>query len=312
MRLASSIIAVVCWAATGCAGPGRPVWDDTAAAPSGPRTLLRWSSSVPARDHEKDGGGKEKGNGEGEARPPEPPAADESITTDRPTFTPSSRAVGKGHVQLETGYTFTTGPMGGIPTTSHSFPEAELRIGLFADWFELRLTQSFLSTLSDGHAMTGATDLLLGARFWLTEKAKCLPESSLIIQTTVPSGADAFTNRKMLPGVILVYSWDLIPDRVSLSGSSQASAALDTDSHSYLQLAQSLVLGYTFTPKISVFTEWYAQVPYGAITGVGPQNSFDSGLLYKITSNFQFDIRAGLGLAHTTDFFTGAGLSYRF
>src|SRR5579859_7693469 len=109
MRLASSIIAAVCWAAAGCVGLTQPSADGTTTAPSAPKTLLRWSSSEQATYNEKDAGGKE---------PTESPAADDSITTDRPTFTPSSRAVGKGHVQLETGYTFTAG-QNGIPTTSH-------------------------------------------------------------------------------------------------------------------------------------------------------------------------------------------------
>jgi hypothetical protein len=311
MRLANSIIAVVGWAVVGCAGVPQPCWDDTATAPTRPKTLLRWSSAH-AKDNEKDAGGKENENGEANAKPPEQPATEDAITTDRPTFTPSSRAVGNGRVQLETGYTFTTGQNAGSTTPTHSYPEAELRIGMFADWFELRLTQNVLSTVSGGHSTTGAADLLLGTRFWLTEKDRFLPESSLILQTTVPSGGDAFTNRKMLPGLILVYSWDLIPERVSLSGSSQANAAVDSVSHSYLHLAQSLVLGYTFNPKLGAFAEWYAQFPSGARTGVGPQYSFDSGFTYKVTNNVQLDIRAGLGLPHPTDFFTGAGLSYRY
>jgi hypothetical protein len=215
-------------------------------------------------------------------------------------------------VQLETGYTFTTIRDSGITTNTHSYPEAELRIGMFADWFELRLTQNFLSTVSGGSSSTGAADLLLGTKLWLTEKDRFLPESALIIRTFVPSGGEAFTNRKMLPGVALLYSWDLIPDRVSLGGSSQANAAVDPTSHSYVVLAQSLILGYTFNPKLAAFAEWYSLFPYGAVSGVSPQYNFDSGFTYKLTNNLQFDIRAGLGLTHTVDFFTGAGVSYRY
>jgi hypothetical protein len=312
MRLVDSIIAVVGCATVGCAGLTQSCWDRTETAPTRPETLLRWSSSEQAKDNENNASGEEKENDDTTAKSPQQPATEDAITTDRPTFTPSSRAVGNGRVQLETGYTLYTGPNSGFTTPTHSYPEAELRIGMFADWFELRLTQNLLSTVAGDNSTTGPTDLLLGTRFWLTEKDKFLPESSLIIQTTVPSGSEAFINRKMLPGLILVYSWDLVPERVSLSGSSQANAAVDTTPHSYLQLAESLVLGYTFNPKLGAFAEWYAQLPYGAIAGIAPQYSFDSGFTYKFTNNFQLDIRAGLGLTHSADIFTGAGLSYRY
>jgi hypothetical protein len=313
MRLANAIIAAVAWAVVGCASVSQPPSDDTAAAPTRPKTLLRWSHSEQSNDKDKDANGKDKNaNGEANAKPPEQAATEDSITTDRPSFTPSTRTVGNGHVQLETGYTFTTLRDAGITINTHSYPEAELRIGMFADWLELRLTQNFFSAVSGGNSTTGATDLLIGTKLWLTEKDKFLPESSLIIQTAVPSSSSAFTSRKMLPGLLLLYSWDLIPDRVSLSGSSQANAAVDPTSHSYLQLAQSLVLGYTFNPKLGAYAEWYALFPYGAVTGVVPQYNFDSGFTYKLTYNLQFDIRAGLGLTHTTDFFTGAGVSYRY
>jgi hypothetical protein len=324
MRLANAIIALVSLSVIGCASVTQPGSDDSASAPTTPKTLLSWSRSEQSNDKDQDANGKDKDangkdkangavNGEANANPPEQPAQEDSITTDRPSFTPSTRTVGTGHVQLETGYTFTTGRDGGITTiNTHSYPEAELRIGMFANWFEFRLTQNFLSTASGGSSTTGATDLLIGTKLWLTEKDKFLPESSLIIQTTVPSSSEAFTSRKMLPGLILLYSWDLIPDRVSLSGSSQANAAVDPTSHSYLQLAQSLILGYTFNPKLGAFAEWYSLFPYGAVSGVTPQYNFDSGFTYKLTNNLQFDIRAGLGLTHTTNFFTGAGVSYRY
>src|SRR5262245_57168714 len=50
-------------------------------------------------------------------------------------------AVGKGRVMLEGGYTFSGK---GASTRSHAVPEALLRIGVFADWFELRLGDTFV------------------------------------------------------------------------------------------------------------------------------------------------------------------------
>jgi len=44
-----------------------------------------------------------------------------------------------------------------------------------------------------------------------------------------------------------------------------------------------------------------------------PQHYFDGGLTYLISSDVQWDLRAGLGLNDAADdFFVGTGLSIRF
>src|SRR3989442_1070426 len=63
---------------------------------------------------------------------------DKPLETDRPNFTESPKAVGRGVVQLETGYTFTYDAEGKVRTSDHSFPETLLRVGMLADWLEFR------------------------------------------------------------------------------------------------------------------------------------------------------------------------------
>jgi len=43
---------------------------------------------------------------------------------------------------------------------------------------------------------SGAADLYLGCKFFLTKQHHFLPEASLVVQGTVPSGAAAFTDRR--------------------------------------------------------------------------------------------------------------------
>src|SRR5262249_48343485 len=66
---------------------------------------------------------------------------DERLDPDRPHFPEASTTVGKDRTVLESGYTFAN--KGGT-LLSHSFPEALLRVGMFTDWFEFRIGQSFL------------------------------------------------------------------------------------------------------------------------------------------------------------------------
>ena len=72
----------------------------------------------------------------------EEPEEEEGLDPDRPHLPEASTTVGKGRIVLEFGYTFT-----GKDSTfsSHAYPEALLRIGMFADWLEFRVGQNFLS-----------------------------------------------------------------------------------------------------------------------------------------------------------------------
>jgi hypothetical protein len=238
------------------------------------------------------------------------------IKTDRPTFTPSSSTVGKNVIQLETGYTFTHDHAQGVTVDSHSYPEANLRIGILADWLECRLGQNFVSTTGSGSSsgQTGAADLLLGVKLGLAKQRGCLPETAVILQMSVPTGSAFLTQKEVMPGIIAIFGWEVVKDRLSVSGSLSANRALDGAGHFYTLLAQSFVLDWSLTKRLDVFSECFALTPSGAIdSATGPRPFWDSGMTFKVTPNLQLDGRAGLGLNHhADDFFAGLGLSVRF
>jgi len=131
---------------------------------------------------------------------------------------------------------------------------------------------------------------------------------------SVPTGSPSLTGKEVLPGIIAIFGWDVVKNRLSASGSLSANRALDGAQHFYTLLAQSLVLNWSLTKKLDVFTECYALIPSGAIDpATGPRPFFDTGMTFKVTPNLQLDGRAGLGLNHHADqFFTGLGLSVRY
>jgi hypothetical protein len=63
-----------------------------------------------------------------------------------------------------------------------------------------------------------------------------------------------------------------------------------------------------------MYLETYGLIPVSAIApDAGPQYYADGGFVYRVTNNFQLDIRAGIGLnRRADDFFTGAGFAYRY
>lgn len=267
-----------------------------------PRTLLKWEvgQSTDGEEQEED--------------------SEIEFQADRPDFTEASRTVGRGRVQIESGYTFIRDRRAGVTTRAHSYPEALFRIGMFADWFEFRIQKNFASvSVTDPTGLhllraSGAEDLYLGVKLWLTEQRGVFPEVALQLQSFVPTGRREFTANQVLPGINLLYGWDIIKDVWTAGGSFVVGRAVDGLGSTYLELAMAFTFGFDLTEKLGAYTEWFVIAPSGAIEpGHGAQHYANGGFTYKITPDFQLDIRAGIGLSHhADDFFTGAGVVYRF
>ena len=163
----------------------------------GQRTLFNWSGSDAV-------GG--------------PASMDEPLIGDRPDFTESSTTVGLGVKQVEMGYTYTFDNDGTTQTKSHSYPEMLWRVGIYADWLELRIAYNFgdvfgaTESTETRTTTSGGEDLYLGFKIALTPQDGILPETALVLQTTVASGDDVFSAGSALPGFNYIYSWALDND----------------------------------------------------------------------------------------------------
>lgn len=262
----------------------------------GPGTLMKWSY-----------GPNEEGG----------PDLDEPITTDRPDFTESSVTVGRNVVQIEMGYTYTYDGDGNTSNRSHSYPQTLLRVGTLADWFELRFDWNYNDELNrdfsgSASGATGADDLGIGCKIALTPQQCCLPETAIIIQSTVPTGSHDFTAHEMCPGVGYLYGWD-VTDFFSTGGETQINRTADGETGEfYAEFAQSWTTGQSWTDRLASYAEWFCLVPCGADTD-HTQHYFDGGFTFLITDNIQYDIEAGVGLnSAADDYFVGTGLSVRF
>jgi hypothetical protein len=240
----------------------------------------------------------------------------EPLVTDRPDFTEASVTVGRGVVQIEGGYTFTRNNDDGVLTQNHSFPETLYRIGMFADWFEFRIDWNYAVERTEiggaADTQSGAEDLTLGCKIALTPQECMLPETAIIFQMSVPTGADAFSSEEVLPGVNYLYAWDLNEDW-SLGGSTGLNAATDDETtDTYSEFSQSFTLGHSWSERVGSYTEWYVLSPVSADTN-RPENYFNGGFTVLLNNDVQWDIRAGVGLNESADdFFAGSGLSLRY
>ncbi len=244
-----------------------------------------------------------------------PPGLDEPLASDRPDFTEASCTVGRGRVQLETGYTYIHDAAGPGSMSQHSFPEMLWRVGLFAEWFEFRIAYNHGAEISrltgqPDTVIRGSQDIYLGAKIGLTPQQGWLPEMAIMPQMLVPTGDEEFTNGLTLPGLNWLYGWD-INEIFSFAGSTQWNQAVD-GTEQFSSFAQSVTIGYTLTEKLGGYTEWYGIMPHGAID-ILPEYYFDGGFTYRFTNNFQGDIRAGVGLNdNAADYFIGSGLVKRW
>jgi hypothetical protein len=244
------------------------------------------------------------------------PDLNEPLVTDRPDFTESSVTVGAGVIQLETGYTFTYDNEDGDRTRNHSFPESLLRIGMFADWFEFRVEWNYaiedfeIGGVEDRNS--GAEDMTLGVKLALTPQECMLPETAIILQMSVPTGADAFSADEVLAGFNYCYGWD-ITEELSMGGSTAVNGATDDETADiYSEFSQSWTFNRSLGEQVTGYVEWYVLVPISADTN-RTQNYFNGGFSVLLNDNVQWDIRAGVGLNEAADdFFAGSGLSIRY
>lgn len=254
-------------------------------------TLMRWNS-----DLAQEGG----------------PNLDEPLVTDRPDFTEASVTVGRGVVQVESGYAYFFDNDGTDQTIVQTYPESLFRIGMFADWFEARVAYNYASEQINGLNNSGSEDLYLGAKLALTGQAGILPEMAIVPQMTVPTGDDSLSADEVQPGVNFLYGWD-VNDFISTAGSTQFNRSLDEAVFdSYTEWAQSWTIGYSLTEKWAGYTEWFGFFPHSAASA-RTEHYFNGGVTFLITDNIQWDIRAGMGLNdEADDYFVGTGLSFRF
>ncbi len=248
----------------------------------------------------------------GEAVPGDPHAEPEPIATDRPDFTESSTTVGAGVAQIEAGYTYTRNSDDN--RHGHSFGEPLLRVGVYADWLELRAALApgtEVSTIhGTHHSESGVEDLYLGVKLGLTAQSEWLPEVAIVPQMTVPTGHPSFTTGRTLPGCNLLYAWD-VTESVSTGGSTQVNLAVDGDD-AYVEWAQSWTVGLALAEDVGFYTEWFAILPEQS-SAVAAEHYLNSGFTWQPNDDVQWDIRAGTGLnAAAADFFCGVGLSVRF
>jgi hypothetical protein len=243
---------------------------------------------------------------------PLPPRDERPLVGDRPDFTEATTVVGRGVSQLEMGYTYsrTDGP---DVTESHTYPELLLRIGMVAEWAELRLIWSAAEEQEGAGSapVVGSDDFTVGLKIALTQQMDWLPETVFIGHLQLPTGSADFTADEVMPSGTYIYGWEL-NERWSTAGQTVLGRARDdATGEPYLEVAQSWTVGRSVTDNIGSYLEWFSIMPHGA--DANPVESYvDGGFTFLLLDDLQWDVRAGVGISDgADDYFIGTGLIIR-
>lgn len=257
---------------------------------------------------------------ENEEKPPDPMS--EPLVTDRPDFTESTDAVPAGHLQIESGYTFTYDRESSDRVRDHTAPELLMRIGVVEN-FELRIGwdgYSWTDNQFEGRTRgdrrvtrddwtQGANDLALGIKYKFLEQDGPIPHFGVIAGLTVPSGSAGVSAGDVEPEAVLLWAYD-VTESFAVAGN--VGLAVPTDEGDrFFQTSASLSLAVALTERVGVYVEYFGFYPNTEDSDAA--HSVNGGLTYLINRNFQIDCRVGAGLnEEADDFFAGVGFAWRF
>ena len=230
----------------------------------------------------------------------------EPISTDRPDQTESAQLVPRGMVQVEGGATVASNR--GARTTSYG--EILVRAGVH-DAIELRVEPFTYTSLSGSGAPEsgGVEDLAIGVKvplFRHDSASRFVPDISVIGTTSVPTGARPFRADGAQPGGVLAADWSLA-ERLSF-GSNLTMRRGRTDGERYWERGASATFGFALGERAGMYAEWFAVRDTRDPAAVHVLNS---GITYKLSSDFQVDARLGRGNRdHGT--FGGIGVARRW
>jgi hypothetical protein len=245
---------------------------------------------------------------------------EERIETERHDFTQSTKTVGRGVVQLESGYTFFYKDYEDEIETSHTAPEMLLRFGL-SDDIEFRLRYSYGWTfIEEEENQSGSQDLIWSFKLGMTDQSGCVPESALELRFSAPTGGSDYTTGRVQHGLDYIYGWEIAEGWELYGSTGYATGALgdfglvpDEPADDWFVIwSQSVALGTELTENMTAYNEVFGLFSNGLEEEL-VSVTYNLGIDYYITDNFVVDYRVGKGLTPTSDdFFTGVGGGFRF
>jgi hypothetical protein len=245
------------------------------------------------------------------ARQP-PPVSD---TADRPGFADSPVLVGRGHLLVETGFTWEREGSDRTSVRTFTWPQVELHGGISSrldvaviwDGLVSARTRTSAPGLEPGDTTTGLDDVRLGVKFGIVHRPRFA--SALIGYVNVPVGSAVISRRYADPLTRLAWSV-AISDRLGVFGTADLKGVKEDDDHVRAKPAASAALSSSLTDSIDGFVGIVTEPPdYGSRLSMW---SVEAGLVRAIGERHQIDIWVSRRLVgDLDDWFISAGFIRR-
>ena len=245
---------------------------------------------------------------------------EERIETERHDFTQSTKTVGRGVVQIESGYSYFYKDTGEEIEQLHAAPESLLRIGLSDDIeFRLRFNYGWVS-IDEAEDVQGSQDMIWSFKLGMTDQCGLVPESALELRFTAPTGGSAFSTRRVDHGLDYIYGWEVAEGWELYGSTGYGTGGLgdfglipDEPAEDWFVVwSQSVALSTELTENTTMYNEFYGLFSHASEDAFSIA-VYNIGFDYYANKDFVLDLRAGKGLTpDSDDFFTGIGGGYRF
>lgn len=224
---------------------------------------------------------------------------EESLVSERPSFSSSPDATPAGRVNAELGFELGRDERGGPRRESAIAPAALIRLGL-VDRFEARLGWSgYEVSRADGSERDSVAGPMLGFKGQLTQGSDRRPRVGFLFEVELA------TDGRAEPDATAALAWrQVLRGPLSLFGTS----TLGSVEGDRFESTHAGGLSWGFASAWSVYLEYYATIDEDALD----THSLDAGLAYLLTPNVQLDVYGGAGLDDgARDGFVGAGIAWR-
>ena len=231
------------------------------------------------------------------------------IQPDRPGLGESSQIVPEKYFQVESGMNLEFDKLGDINYRNVSWNNFTLRWGIFNE-FELRfafnLQQDYVFTsLGRSVSSLGMTPATIGFKARVTHQKGVIPSTALLGNLGLPKlGTPELSTSYVSPSILMPMEWE-IKERFLIT----LNNGLFWNGEDALpEYFSSLGLDVAMANETGLFVEGYLSTTDGKDIAPG----LNAGFIWRIKTNFQIDISAGMGLNHNiADGFVNAGFSWR-
>ena len=239
------------------------------------------------------------------------------FTTERPSKTDSPFTIDSGHLVIETSlFSHTNNSDAGTLTDTNIFGAGTtLRLGITqSDDFQVvfdtyKDVTSKTAGVKDYHQGYGDTTLRWKHNFLGNDSGDVAV--AVVPYIKLPTNQDNLANKDVEGGIELPFNVNY-SDGWNVGGVTQFNLLKDQiNSGYYGSYVNSLVVGKSFTPKLSGYTEVYTLL---ADTGSRDwQNTLDFGVVYAVSDNIHIDTGVNFGISKAADdlnYFVGLGLRF--